>query len=127
MTIHLHKIGDYLINIYACKNIWGDDGFGARGYHPYQGAWLEILESWDSTQDGALEKAQTSVREWMREAHVAEMFKPVFEQLERDGYSPAEILNGLSELAYRRKYPNDAIWYLEKAVEKAEEQGESQV
>lgn len=114
-----HEQHHYTI-VYPSESLEGEAGWTAKSYDPIRQEWFWIA-GWHPSQQGALDEAEARFHELMREDQVVKTLKPVIESLKRAGFSVAEILNGLAELAHRDAYPDRVGYFLEEAASAAEE------
>ena len=105
--------------VYPSQSIEGQPGWSAKTYDPIREEWVE-LGSWYSTQEAVLQEASVRFCELMRQNQVAEVLKPVIDDLRQKGFSLGEILDGLAELAHRDAYPTQVGYLLEEAARAAE-------
>lgn len=117
---HEHHHYTHYAIIYPSESLEGQPGWTAKSYDPIRKEWFEI-GAWYPSQQEALDEAEARFRESIREDEVARTFKPVIDGLKRSGFSLAEILNGLAELADRDSYPDRVGYFLEEAAAKAVE------
>jgi hypothetical protein len=104
--------------IVHCDELDGQARWGARLYDPVRREWQD-LGFWYPTQEAVLRESEVRFRELMRENEVAEALKLVIDDFKQKGFSLAEILNGLAELAHRDNYPDRVAFLIEQAVEEA--------
>lgn len=117
---HEHHHYTHYAIIYPSESLEGKAGWTAKSYDPIKKEWFEI-DAWYLTQQEALDEAEARFRESIREDQIVRIFKPVIDNLKQSGFSLAEILNGLAELAHRDAYPDRVGYLLEEAAAKAAE------
>ena len=92
----------------------GEARWGCKMYDPIREEWDEFGE-WYPSQEAALRESEIRFRDLMREDQVAQVFKILIDDFKQKGFSLAEILNGLAELADRDSYPDRVGFLLEEA------------
>ncbi len=92
----------------------GEPRWGCHMYDPIRERW-EDLGFWYPSQEAALRESEVRFGERMIEDEVARAFKILIDDFKQKGFSLAEILSGLAELADRDGYPDRVGFLLEEA------------
>jgi hypothetical protein len=92
----------------------GEARWSGTMYDPIREEWQD-LGFWYPSQEAALRESELRFRDLMREDEVAKAFKILIDDFKQKGFSLAEVLNGLAELADRDAYPDRVGFLLEEA------------
>lgn len=101
------------------QSVDGRPGWTAKFFDPIRQQWVWVAD-WHPNREAALREAEVRLQELIRENQLTEAFKDVIDDFKQKGFSFAEILNALAELAHRENYPNQVGYFLEEASRAAE-------